>query len=67
MFCLSTRFANISLFDALIMTIASSLQDPVDSVLYDQKGDGAGGVLGHLVASDGSLKYEISNCHCIGR
>ena len=49
------------------MIIASSLQDPVDSVLYDQKGDEAGGVLGHLVASDGSLKYEISNCHCIGR
>ena len=67
MFCHCTRFANISVFDVLIMTIAPSPQDPVDSVLYDQKGAEAGGVLGHLVASDGSLKYEISNCHCIGR
>ena len=43
------------------------LQDPVDSVLYDQKGGDAEGVLGYLVASDGSRKYEISNCYCIGR
>ena len=44
-----------------------SLQDPVDSVLYDQKGGKFEGVLGYLVASDGSRKYEISDCYCIGR
>ena len=39
----------------------------MDSVLYDQKGGEAEGVLGYLVASDGSHKYEISDCYCIGR
>ena len=43
------------------------LQDPVDSVLYDQKGGEVEGVLGYLVAADGSRKYEISDCYCIGR
>ena len=43
------------------------LQDPVDSVLYDQKGGEAEDILGYLVASDGSRTYEISNFHCIGR
>merc|ERR1719436_2182270 len=47
--------------------VLSLYEDPVDSVLYDQKGGEAQDILGYLVASDGSRTYEISNFHCIGR